>query len=303
MSLLTERSGSQWYHRASLLGELAATASWTRTRNQLFHFLYGENCYRYLGLLKSGLTRGNQLMATYHTPEWRMRELIRNTDHIKRLDAAVVVSTTQLGYFGNLLGAERVFYVPHGIDTEFFHPGPRGLSTDRFRYICVGHHLRDFTTLAAAADIIWQHDRTSEIVVVAAPDQLGPLSRLPNVKHCWGIADEHLKRLYQTADALLLPLQDATANNALLEAMACGLPVISTDLGGVRDYVSPGCSVLTPKGDAKALAQAALEARNGAFDLAAMGAASRRAAESLSWLHVAESMLHVYASVKGGTES
>ena len=42
--------------------------------------------------------------------------------------------------------------------------------------------------------------------------------------------------LYQGADLLLLPLIDATANNTLLEGLACGLPVLASDLTGVRDY-------------------------------------------------------------------
>jgi glycosyltransferase involved in cell wall biosynthesis len=300
LSGATARSGSLWYNRVSLVGELEAAGRWLKTRNQIFHFLYGENSYRYLGALKNLAGRGNRLLATYHTPTWRMRELISDTDHIKRLDAAVVVSTTQRAYFENLLGSDRVFFVPHGIDTEFFVPTPTPRDATRgstFRFVCVGHHLRDFATLAAAADILWQQDPSIEIVVVADPERLGALARLPNVRTLSRIDDERLRALYQQSDALLLPLLDATANNSLLEGMACGLPVISTDLGGVRDYVCADGCVLTPKGDATALAAAAQQARDGLLDLDAMSSASRRAAEHLSWPRVAQAMQRVYQTV------
>ena len=77
---------------------------------------------------------------------------------------------------------------------------------------------------------------------------------LTNVELHSSINDKSLLRLYQSAQILLLPLLDCTANNALLEGMACGLPVVTTDLPAIKDYVNDDCSILAPKGDSKALA-------------------------------------------------
>ncbi|MGH7979070.1 MAG: glycosyltransferase, partial [Limisphaerales bacterium] len=54
---------------------------------------------------------------------------------------------------------------------------------------------------------------------------------------------------YRKADALLLPLTEATANNSLLESLACGTPVISNTVGGIPDYMDESCGWLFPRGD------------------------------------------------------
>ena len=52
------------------------------------------------------------------------------------------------------------------------------------------------------------------------------------------ISDAELLNLYQKANVLFLPLLDAIANNVILEALACGLPVITTKLPGTMEYLT-----------------------------------------------------------------
>jgi len=289
-------SDSQWYERDSLLAEMEVARRWLTGRGRLFHFLYGENSYRYAGTLKRW-RRDNTLIATFHTPAWRTLEVVRNQSHLDSLDAVIVMSNSQLEHFSQHVGADRVHFVPHGIDTVFFSPGEHEREPDRFRFVTVGHHLRDFETLALVANNLAHSHPQVEFVVVAWPDRVGPLEGLSNVQCRTNLSDAELLHLYRSSDCLMLPLRDATANNALLEAMACGLPVFSTDIQGVRDYTRADSSRLVAVRDSDALTDATLDAVEGRLDLAAMGAASRAQAETLAWPGIAARTQTVYESV------
>jgi len=106
-----------------------------------------------------------------------------------------------------------------------------------------------------------------------------------------GISDHHLRALYRGADALFLPLVQATANNPLLEAMACGLPVVATDLVGVREHAGEAGAHLFARLDPAAAIEAirglAAESEGRRAEL---GRRSRERAEQLTW-HVAATAL------------
>lgn len=53
----------------------------------------------------------------------------------------------------------------------------------------------------------------------------------------------------QNADAMVLPSLMECGGAVVLEAMACGLPVIATDWGGPADYLDPSCGILVPPTD------------------------------------------------------
>jgi glycosyltransferase involved in cell wall biosynthesis len=87
--------------------------------------------------------------------------------------------------------------------------------------------------------------------------------------------------------------------NAVLEAMACGLPVVATDVGGVRDFVAERAGgLLVPPGDAAGFARA-LERYLMQPDLArAAGAHNRlKASAEFSWRASTLQLLDVYRRV------
>ena len=80
----------------------------------------------------------------------------------------------------------------------------------------------------------------------------------------------------------------------LLEGMAVGLPVVASDLRGVRDYVTSDCARLVMRREPEAMVEALSALADSRDTLLDMAVASRERAMELDWGQVAKQMLNVY---------
>jgi glycosyltransferase involved in cell wall biosynthesis len=295
---LYQASGSLWYGQSGLITELMALPRWLSGSGQIFHFVYGENSYRHMGKLKR--LRRNHIVCTYHTPPKRFAEVVRDREHLRDIDAVILVSRVSFDDFAALLGRERVHFIPHGVDTEFFRP-PEQAKAERpcFRCLFVGSHLRDFELLAHVARHFESTRPDIEFEVITLKKDYHYFDRIGNVTLRSWITDEELRAAYQNADVLVMPLKDATANNSLLEAMACGLPMIVSDLPGVRDYVDEQSARFVPVGECEALVSNILSLQRDAEARTRMGEQARQQALKFSFPVVARMTEDLYRKVAG----
>jgi len=70
------------------------------------------------------------------------------------------------------------------------------------------------------------------------------------------LADRFLSLAYSAADVLVVPSLQENSPQTVLEAMACGIPVIGYDVGGIPDLITPDTGLLVPAGDVQHLANA-----------------------------------------------
>jgi glycosyltransferase involved in cell wall biosynthesis len=164
--------------------------------------------------------------ATYHTFQWQERRGLANADMI------TVVRRDYVEYLTEVmkLPAERIFYVPNAIDTDFFVPNENGLAEEPVAvFVGRGSHAKGFHTLLKAAPKI-----KGKIVAVMskAEKSLQDLAEsLPNVEVRMQLNAEELRQVHQSAKVFVMPSLTEGNPISTLEAMACGLPVVCTDEG------------------------------------------------------------------------
>ena len=173
-------------------------------------------------------------------------------------------------------------------------PGPESAAGE-FTVLSVGGYRRNFDAMRRVCEAT-TGDATIRFRIVAPPAFRSVFDGLPNVHFLSGISDPDLLHEYQSASCLLHVAANATANNAVLEALACGRPVIAEARGGVPEYLTPECARLTPLDDPGALVSAIRGLAANPKVVARLGVAARRRAEDLSWPKVADRMHAIYAA-------
>ena len=270
--------------------------SYTPFHRHIFHFIYGENSFCYAGNFNR---RNKALVASYHCPEsWFKQQgkekFTELTKRMPQIDAAIAVSTDLCDFLQQY--AKKVYYVPHGIDIDFFTPDINKIRDPNF-CLFVGNWMRDFDTLKKVSRILAA--RAPEIrLEVVTPEKNHHHFEGTGIQLYSGISDEELREKYRQASVLIQPLLDCTANNSALEAMACGLPIIVTDVGGIRDYVTEEYGVLCEPQNAEQMADAVIQLLNDPERMKQMGQAARKRAEdSFAWPVVAANMLKIYSEL------
>lgn len=286
----------EWYNFENFSVEMELLCRINLVRNTIFHMLYGENFYRFLGY--SPLRRGNRVIPTFHQPPDIFRRAIPKSYRVRRADAVLVVGSSQVDFFRDLTGRDNVYLVPHGIDTDFFSPPAEKRFDGPLRCISVGWWLRDVEMIRKIISVTNQLKAPNiEYHIVTFKWCHEFYQGLKNVHLYTDIHDNQLRDLYRRSHLLLLPLKDCTANNAVLESMACGLPVLSTAAGSNPDYLDDDFAVMTRGDNPDPLIDTILDLDKNRDRLTAMGQAARRKAETFAWPLMAERTLECYRRI------
>lgn len=148
-------------------------------------------------------------------------------------------------------GAARWRVIPNGVDRSIFRPGDRAVARERLALAqepltllfaangARSNMFKDYRTVALAAQNAAKLLRGRTLLLIALGES-GPAERFENLEIRFVPYETDLRRVaayYQAADIYLHGAKAEAAGLTILEALATGLPVIATAVGGIAESV------------------------------------------------------------------
>ncbi len=222
-----------------------------------------------------------------------------------RVDQIHVMSATDREQLAGLLpdGARRIRVIPNGVDTLHFQPPPQGSPRRGALFVGSFPHLPNLDALDHLLAEVWPRVRRrlpeARLTVAGArpPQRVLELDGRDGVVVAGEVAD--LAPLYQSHRLLAVPLRAGSGTRLkILEAMACGLPVVSTTIGA-EGIDGPAGDHLIVADDAASFADAIVALLEEPDSAAARRSASGRslAIERYDWDAIAQRLAAALAEL------
>jgi len=189
-----------------------------------------------------------------------MQGRARIAETVCGFDGILCVSDENAQIIVERYGADpsRVEVIPNAVDTERFKPRDR-LEMRRKRGL-----PRDATILSFVGNFI---DRKGPLRVLEAMNQVAGLYGIflgegpekpsgPRVLHAGPVPNSEVSEWLSATDFFVLPTLAEGSPNAVIEAMACGLPIVSSDILSLRETVDEKSAILVDPMDHTAIASA-----------------------------------------------
>jgi phosphatidylinositol alpha-1,6-mannosyltransferase len=241
---------------------------------------------RFLGIPSVVSARGNDVDSGAFDASTFSR-LLWTTQHA---DAVTAVSHELSRKLAALVPGLEPLVVPNGVDTELFRPGPPEPemgSAPTLLFVGEARKKKGLPLLLEAHARVTTRFPGARLLLVGGvrPDDAEILTVF-NRKHpavltfvVPAVEPQQLPRYYRSASLFMMPSLRDGLPNALLEAMACGCPIVASNVGGIPDAVRDGVEGrLVPAGQSEALARACIELLEGPAAAAALGARARQRA-------------------------
>lgn len=223
--------------------------------------------------------------------EWSIRVQVRWAD------AVIVVTPGLAGYIAGATGRHSGFEViGNGADVDLFRPDVDHPTTGR-PYVAFVGALASWQGLEVVLDATMSTDWPPGVDLVIAGDGRerdrveAAVRATDRIRWLTSVPYQEVPALVAGAMAALVPMTDSARSQyglsplKLFEAMACGVPVVASDLPGLAEVVQgAACGVTVPAGDSIALAAAVRALAEDLPAARAMGARGRAAAVAqYSW--------------------
>jgi len=203
------------------------------------------------------------------------------------------------------LPSAQIEVIPNGVDLEQFQPAGDAPARDTLRLLTVGRlsATKRLPLLMEAVELLRGQGADVRLTIVGGGALWRDLARAAArkglddaVQFLGRVESSEMPQIYREHDLFVSASMQEGMSNAMLEAMACGLPIVTTRCEGVDELVADN-GVVVDEPEPARLAEAIRRLADDRAARRAMSAAARRRAEGFRWSAVAEAYLQLYAKV------
>ena len=182
------------------------------------------------------------------------RAVVRSASAVTALSATAAAGVEEVG-------GRKPTVLPPGVRLDHFAPVATTTSPPRVLFVSDASERRKGLDVAVAAVAKLRQRRPDVRLVIAGPgDASWALDQHPELEGAvdvLGVGDRSdLPKLYASSAVTMLPSTEEAFGLVLIESLACGTPVVASDVGGMRDIVTSEVGRLAPSRNADALAAA-----------------------------------------------
>jgi glycosyltransferase involved in cell wall biosynthesis len=231
---------------------------------------------------------------------WLTRQVLLRADRVMAVSRALMDPAVRLGVPPN-----KFVVIPDGVDTGRFTPIPSSEREDIVLFVGSLIERKGARHLLAAMPEVFRSLPHYRLVLVGDGPQEQMLKALAEdvrisdrLSFLGFQPQEEVRRWMQKARLLALPSLEEGLGVVLLEALACGTPVVASRVDGIPEVISPEVGALVPPADPAALGAAIrrmLEDRHAWEEMSQR--ARERAADLYDWNHIAAQWISLYRSM------
>lgn len=196
----------------------------------------GDHCGIVLNIRKQGVK--NKIVGLVHLPPKVLLEMYGEKyigSAIDAVDNTVVMGSSLASYFSERGYREKVKQTFHYVDVDYYRPLPKKSSRNKFVVFILGSLYRNRNMLRE----IVKRCPNITFELCMGNESLHPMfSEFSNVFLNKFIPEAELLSKMQQADVSLSVFDDTLGSNTITTSLACGLPLVVSDVGSIRDYCS-----------------------------------------------------------------
>jgi L-malate glycosyltransferase len=195
--------------------------------------------------------------------------------------------------------------IPNGVDLEKFHPLDNKPKSDTLKLITVGRLsvTKRLDLLIDAVEILHKQKHKIHLTIAGGGSLQDSLTQIVKQKNLTGsieftgrIEPQVMPQLYRQSDIFVSATMQEGMSNAMLEAMASALPIITTPCEGIEELIKDNGIVVEPQ-TPQAIANAVKSIISDKTVYEKMSAAARNLAQNFNWQTVAQDYLNLYKNI------